>query len=442
MNIVRLNTAHQTPEDTLKIVNNVRKISDDISLLVDTKGPEVRTKDLENKIMVSEGDIIYIGDHQDKECTFQVNYDNFVKEVPAGSQVLIDDGSVIMTVKEKNNSYLTCEILNKGEIANKKSVNVPGVHLNVPSLSDKDKEYIQFAIENDLDFIAHSFVRNKEDVAEIQSLLDKANSRVKIIAKIENKEGVDNIEEILENVYGVMIARGDLGVEMPGEVVPVIQKKIINICMRMAKPVITATQMLHSMIENPAPTRAEISDVANAIYDGTDAIMLSGETAYGKYPVESVKTMTKIALTVEEEKAEMKDLPVFQTKNIVRNYLAKCTVSAAKELPVKAIIIDTLTGFSARTVSAYRGKVPIYAKCHDKRIVRELMLNYGIYPSFMEMPKSTDQLVVNGLKALLEDNKVEMKDLVAILAGVPDSENDSDFLEINTVENCLVGKNR
>ena len=442
MNIVRLNTAHQTPEITMGIINQVRSLSMDIQLIVDTKGPEVRTKDITNTIEVKEGDLLYIGEAPDDLKSFNVNYDNFIREVPEGANVLIDDGSVIMKVTEKKEKYLCCRIENKGVIENRKSVNVPEVHLNIPPLSEKDRQYIDFAVKNDIDFIAHSFVRNKNDVAAIQTILDKAGSKVKIIAKIENREGVDNIDEILDVVYGVMIARGDLGVETPGEDVPIFQKKIIDICRRRAIPVIVATQMLHTMIDNPTPTRAEISDVANAVYDGADAVMLSGETAYGKYPLESVITMAKIAARVEQAKPEIKELPTFQDKNLFRNFLAKSTVKATQELPIEAIIIDTNTGYSARTVSAYRGRVPIYANCHNMRTVRELMLSYGIYSSYSPMPETTDELVTNTLHTLLEKKKIAENDIVAILAGVPGHEEGSDFLEINAVNLCLEGRKK
>ncbi len=442
MNIARLNTAHQTPEDTLRVVKNIRAVSDQIAIIVDTKGPEVRTQNVDTPLYVQPGDEIFIGEYHGTGKHYQVNYEHFVHEVPVHARILINDGSVGMTVTEKKETYLVCRIENSGKIGNRKSVNVPGIHLNVPLLTEKDRAYIQFCAEHDIDFIAHSFVRNKKDVQDIQDMLDAAQSRVKIIAKIENRKGVENIHEILEHVFGIMIARGDLGVEIPGEEVPIVQKKIIHLCMRRAKPVITATQMLHSMTENPAPTRAEISDVANAIFDGTDAIMLSSETTHGKYPVEAVKTMARIAHTVEREKPKLTDLPVFQDKKVVRNYLAKCAVSAALELPVKAIIVDTSTGFSSRIVAAYRGHIPIYTKCHDRRVVRELMLSYGIYPSFMEMPPSTDELVGRSLTALVHENKVALNDLVVVLAGVPGHQSGSDFLEINTVEMCISGKRR
>ncbi len=440
MDVARLNTAHQTPEETLRIVNNIRAVSDLIAILIDTKGPEVRTVVSDGDVCVNDGDHVRIGAFAGVGAHYGVNYAGFVNEVPVGARILVEDGSLAMAVVEKTDDYLTCRVENAGTIRHNKSVNVPGVHLNVPSLTQKDRAYIQFCIEHDIDFIAHSFVRNQHDVMEIQQMLNAAGSRVKIIAKIENQEGLEHIQEILDVAFGIMVARGDLGVEIPGEKVPIVQKKIISLCMRRAKPVITATQMLHTMIECSVPTRAEISDVANAIFDGTDAIMLSGETAHGKYPIEAVKTMTRIAVTVEQEKTRMTDLPVFQDNNVVRNYLAKCAVTAALELPVKAIMIDTFSGYSVRILAAYRGHVPIYAKSDDMRVLRELMLSYGIYPSFLERPSSTDELICNGLADLVEKGEVAMRDLMVVLACMPGKRSSSDFLEINTVDMCMKGK--
>ncbi len=305
MNVVRINTAHQTPEDSLKVINNVRKVSDRIPILIDTKGPEIRTTLVKGDLFLKKGDKIAFKGEADaittQKCIY-VSYRNFVKEVPVGGDILIDDGELSFKVIDKKDNVLICEIMNDGWLGSRKSINVPGTEISLPSLTSRDVNYIQFAIDNDLSFIAHSFVRSKEDVIDIQKILDKKKSTLKIIAKIENKQGVDNIDEILDHAYGVMIARGDLGIEIPAEQIPTVQKKLIKKCVARRKPVIVATQMLHTMTEHPRPTRAEVSDVANAIFDGTDAVMLSGETAYGKYPLEAVKTMSRIAKQVEKNK--------------------------------------------------------------------------------------------------------------------------------------------
>ena len=304
MNVARLNTAHIEIEDAAEIVKNLRSVSDRIGILIDTKGPEVRIRDLETPLEVTTGEILSVSADQQPERGFCVNYDAFVKEVPVGSDLLIDDGEIHLTVEDKQDDLLLCKVTNSGEIKNRKSVNVPGVNMRMPSLTEKDARFVEWACENDIEFIAHSFVRNRDDVMAIQSILDRRKSPIKIIAKIENREGIDNLEAILDAAHGIMVARGDLGIEVPAEEVPNIQKMMIRTAIRKVKPVITATQMLHSMIDNPRPTRAEVSDVANAIYDGTDALMLSGETAYGTYAVEAVQTMTNIAQKVEAEKGD------------------------------------------------------------------------------------------------------------------------------------------
>ena len=439
MSVVRLNTAHQDPEDTLKIIDNVRAVSDTIALMLDTKGPEVRTAGMDESIEVVTGDRVKIGRVSDSR-TFRVTYDGFIRDIPKGAHVLIDDGLLELVVLEKTADFLDCEVRNDGVIKNRKSINVPGVHLSLPSLSDRDRMYIEFAVEHDLDFIAHSFVRHRKDVEDVQAILDRHGSRIKIIAKIENRQGVENLPEILDAAFGVMVARGDLGIEIPAAEVPGIQKHIINMCVKRAKPVITATQLLHSMIENPRPTRAEVSDVANAVFDGTDALMLSGETASGKYPIESVRTLAEIACVVEREKPQFWDLPVFQVRNRLRNYLVKAAISAALELPVKAVVVDTESGYSARIISAYRGSVPIYATSPHMRVIRELSLSYGVSASYLPKPKSTYDLVRSSLAILLDNASITLDDLVVIIAGTPGRSTGSNFIELNTARQCLIDR--
>ena len=304
MNVARLNTAHMSHEDARKVIENIRTVSGKIGILLDTKGPEIRTCPCGETLRVSYGDAVRINcEPGGKSCDdiICVSYENFVRDVPVGSSVLIDDGNVALAVLEKDEHYLYCSAENDGVILERKSINIPAVHVTLPALSEKDKGFIRFAAENDLDFIAHSFVRSKEDVLAVQEILDETDSPIKIIAKIENAEGVDNLTEILEHVYGIMIARGDLAVEIPTEQIPLIQKRIINDCIERRKPVIVATQMLHSMIESPRPTRAEVSDVANACLDHADALMLSGETAVGDYPVETVKMIARVAREADRE---------------------------------------------------------------------------------------------------------------------------------------------
>lgn len=332
MNVVRLNTAHMTLEQAKKVIENVRIVSDKIAILVDTKGPEIRTTGTREPIEVTDGDFLMIKGDPDKESSkrcLYVNYPEFVQDVPVNSPLLIDDGALRMVVIEKNEEYLLCEAKNVGKIESRKSINVPSVSFGLPSLSKKDKDFVDFCIQQDVDFIAHSFVRNKADIQAVQEILNKHNSQIKIIAKIENQAGVDNLDEILDCAYGDMVARGDLGIEMPYEKIPGTQRLIINKCIACRKPVIIATQMLHSMIDNPSPTRAEVSDIANAIFSKTDAIMLSGETAYGKYPYEAVETIARVASEVEKSRSDIHEIPMDVLSNKRSAYLTKTAVEAA-----------------------------------------------------------------------------------------------------------------
>ncbi len=373
MDVVRLNTAHQSFEESKKVIDNVRKVSDAIALIVDTKGPEIRTTAANESIELNTGDLVtFKGDPDqltNKACVY-VNYSGFVHEIPLKCRILIDDGQLELEVIEKKEDSLICKALNRGKIDGRKSINVPQVSFKLPALSEKDKEYVKFCIDQDVDFIAHSFVRNKEDIKAIQDILDERGSKIKIIAKIENQEGVDNIGEILDHVYGVMVARGDLAIEIPYEKIPGIQKMLIEKCVELRKPVIIATQMLHSMINNPRPTRAEVSDIASAIFSKTDAIMLSGETASGQYPLEAVETMAKVAREVEKSGNEIHDVPIVVLSNERSAYLTKTAVEGAVKLKAKAIIADSETGRSIRNMAGFRGQRPIFAHCYNKRVVR------------------------------------------------------------------------
>lgn len=442
MTAVRLNTAHQGLEDTLKVVQNVRAVSNKIPLVLDTKGPEVRTTKKKDKdVIVETGDIVHIkGDPaglSTKELVY-VTYAGFAKDVPVGAMVLIDDGDIGLKVTEKKGDELVCRVENGGEIGGRKSVNVPGVHIALPSISEKDAEYINFAIEHKLDFIAHSFVRNKKDVADIQRILDAKGANCKIIAKIENQEGVDNIDEIIDSVYGIMVARGDLGIEIPAEQIPAIQKEIIRKCREKCKVVITATQMLHTMIKKPRPTRAEVSDIANAVYDGTDCLMLSGETANGDYPLEAVKVMAKVAKYSEEQNQPKVDIKIDPSTEAVPAFLAETAVHAEGRIPMKGIIIDTSTGRTARYLSAFRGNVPIYAECYNEEVVRQLALSYGVHPSIMDKDaEGHDDFVQRSLGHLIQDKLLSEDDNVLILAGNFGPSTGASFIEISSVKNLL-----
>ena len=431
MNVVRLNTAHQTLDEAMKVVRNVRALSDQIALLIDTKGPEVRTCDIVVPVRVEKGEIIFMtGDRTlVAEKLIHVSYEHFVRDVQIGDKILVDDGDVELIVRDKKENCLELEASNPGEIKDKKSINVPGVNMHLESLSDKDRKFIQFAMDNKLDFIAHSFVRNKQDVMEIQQILDEQHSNIKIIAKIENQEGVNHIDEILDHVYGVMVARGDLAIEIDAEKIPLIQRYIVNKCIESKKPVIIATQMLHTMIDHPRPTRAEVSDIANAVFSGTDAIMLSGETAYGDYPLEAVKVMSRVA------EANESILPPDANRNLVRinneitAALARVAVRMTTMLPIKAIVVDTNSGRTARYLSAFRGGLPVYARCYDEHVMRELALSFGVRPYFSVKPHSRDEFMRDIPQVLLQ-NGYQPEDQILVIGGSFGHVRGASFLEV------------
>lgn len=422
MDVVRLNSAHASLEGVEKVVENVRKVSDRIAILIDTKGPEIRLTAMDSTVgfVLKQGERIIFGSSTEENCSHSELYTNcssFVNDVPVGAHILIDDGSADLLVVGKSEDRLVCEARNTAVIKGRKSINVPGVHINLPSLTDKDRSFINWAIDADIEFVAHSFVRNKEDLKEIREIIERRKSHLKIISKIENQQGIDNLETILDDCYGVMIARGDLGVEIPAERIPHIQKMIVRKCRARKKPVIVATQMLHSMIENPRPTRAEVTDVANAIAQSTDAIMLSGETALGKYPVEAVRTMCRIAEESEKFIDVSLDVNLEMVTKPIAAVLARSLVGATQEIPVKAIIFDTWTGRTGRYLAEFRPKVPIYAMCYNGFTMRELALTYDIYGYPFEITGTKEGFVQNSIRILMEDGKISKGDLVGFIGG-------------------------
>jgi pyruvate kinase len=440
MNIVRLNTAHLDFETSGKLIQNVRAVSDKIAILIDTKGPEVRTTKSDYVLHVKHGDSVIVKGNPygttDSNCVY-VSYTGFVSEITVGDHILIDDGSLDLMVKEKSGDALLCVAMNDGVIESRKSINVPGVNFNLPSLSPRDIEFIKFAVDNNLDFIAHSFVRNKEDVVAIQEILDQCKSKIKIIAKIENQQGVDHIDEILEMVHGVMVARGDLAIEIPFEKIPRIQKMLIKKCIAARKPVIIATQMLHSMITNPRPTRAEVNDVASAIYNKADAIMLSGETAYGCYALEAVQTMSKIAIEVENSYDYWANLPSNMNIDERSSFISKMAVESASMLNAKAIVADSATGKSILNMASFRGLKPILAFCYDKAIVRVLSLSFGVFADFIEETMNSQKFVINAVSKLVKENVVENTDLVVVASGNYGIEYGKSFIEISPVDKLI-----
>ena len=441
MNVVRLNTAHQNAAGMKRVIDNVREVSSHMAILVDTKGPEVRTTATDTPIDFKKGDMVNIVGNPELRTTHEtiaVTYKDFVKDVGVGAHILIDDGDLGLVVDHKDGAMLTCHVENDATMGSRQSVNVPGVRINLPALTERDRENIAFAIDYDVAFIAHSFVRSKEDIAEIRHLLDAAGSDIRIIAKIENQEGVDHIDEILEAADGIMVARGDLGIEVPQERIPGIQRRLVDKAIKAHKPVIVATQMLQSMIHNPRPTRTEVTDIANAVYSRADALMLSGETAYGDYPEEAVKVMATIALQAEQESFKEfggMDIPLSPNPDVTE-FFAKEAVMATKQMKLRAIIMDSFTGRTARYVSSFRGKCTILAICYKAKTVRHLALSYGVYAIYMPMKSYGHEFLLAALRKLLTDNMLRPEDRICYL-GSQRKEQRTSFMEMNIVENLF-----
>lgn len=412
MNVVRMNTAHATPDGIRTIIRNTREVSPHLALLIDTKGPEVRTTNVEQPITYKKGDVVKIFGRPEMDTTHDivnVSYTDFTKCVGKGAHILFDDGLLDMLVMEQVGPMLVAQVQNDGVLGAHKSVNVPGVHIDLPALTEKDKKNINLAIDEDIDFIAHSFVRSADDVMAVQKMLDERGSDIKIISKIENQEGVDNIDEIIDASYGIMIARGDLGIEVPLEQIPGIQRTIMHKCEQKKKPVIVATQMLHTMIDNPRPTRAEVTDIANAIYSRTDALMLSGETASGKYPLEAVQTMAAIAEQAEQDRMNSDDfdIPLSSTCS-QREFLAHTAIESTRKLGVAGIIAASESGQTARDIAAFRGPTPVLAICYNnEKTMRWLNLSYGVIPIYQKKHLSSLFLFVAALRMLLQKGYIK-----------------------------------
>ncbi|SIS51663.1 pyruvate kinase [Salimicrobium flavidum] len=450
MNVARLNFSHGDFEEHGSRIDNIRKASEEsgktIAILLDTKGPEIRTGDMKEKEVFLEKDsTLYVtmdpveGDAE----RISVTYPGLIDDVHKGSKILLDDGLIELLVEEidKDNNELKTTVLNNGPIKSKKGVNVPNVSVNLPGMTEKDARDIEFGIEQNVDFIAASFVRRASDVLEIKELLEKNNaSDIHIIPKIENQEGVDNIDSILKVSDGLMVARGDLGVEIPPEDVPLVQKKLITKCNQAGKPVITATQMLDSMQHNPRPTRAEASDVANAIFDGTDSIMLSGETAAGDYPVESVQTMANIAWKTETglDYASILSERTKHTDMTITDAISQSVTHTAINLDVNAIITPTESGHTARMVSKYRSQSPILAVTSSEKVNRKLSLVWGVHALMGERASSTDEMLESAVEQGLASGLVEHGNRVIITAGVPVGESGTtNLMKVHVIGNVM-----
>ncbi|WP_078545133.1 pyruvate kinase [Litchfieldia alkalitelluris] len=451
MNVARLNFSHGDFEEHGARIKNIREASKatgkTVAILLDTKGPEIRTNTMENgAIELQEGSNVIVSMEEviGTPEKFSITYSGLMDDVTTGSKILLDDGLIgleVITVDKGKNEILT-KILNSGTLKNKKGVNVPGVKVNLPGITEKDAKDIVFGIEQGVDFIAASFVRRAADVLEIRELLEEHNAaEIQIIPKIENQEGVDNIAEILEVSDGLMVARGDLGVEIPAEEVPLVQKELIKQCNAAGKPVITATQMLDSMQRNPRPTRAEASDVANAIFDGTDAIMLSGETAAGNYPVEAVTTMHNIASRAEQALVyrEILSKRSKQSGTTITDAIGQSVAHTALNLNVAAILASTASGYTAKMISKYRPKAPIVAVTANESTARKLSLVWGVYSRVGKMCKSTDEMLDVAVEQGLSSGIIKHGDLVVITAGVPAGETGTtNLIKVHVVGDVIV----
>ena len=429
MSVARMNFSHGSHEEQKKRLDMVKKLRKELGLpvaaLLDTKGPEIRIGDIEGgKVELKKGQtfVLTTEDIVGNAEIVSITYKQLYKDVKPGDSILIDDGLIGMEVQKIDGEEIVCQVKNGGFISNHKGVNVPGVELKMPFVSQKDYEDIVFAAEQDYDFIAASFTRTADDILEIRKILEeKGGQYIHIIAKIENMQGVENCEEILRVADGIMIARGDMGVEIPLEEVPVIQKKLIRMALKASKPVITATQMLDSMIKNPRPTRAETSDVANAIYQGTGAIMLSGETAAGAYPVEAVRTMARIAERTEKDidySREFKPRRLAERPDVT-NAISHATCTTAMDLNAAAIVAVTKSGRTVGRIAKYRPSCPIIGCATHSRVCRQLSLMWGVIPVEMQEEETADELFDHAVKLTEDKGLISRGDLVVITAGVP-----------------------
>ena len=447
MNVARFNFSHGSHEEHLGRFEKLKAIREElgkpVAALLDTKGPEIRLKDFKNGTEMLEAGQTFTLTTRDVEGTKEIcsiTYKDLPQDVQPGGTIMLDDGLIKLQIQTVNDTDIVCTVLNSGKIKNKKGVNVPGVHLSMPYMSQRDKDDIIFGIQQGYDFIAASFVRTAQDVYDIRNLLNQYDSNIRIIAKIENREGVNNIDSILAAADAVMVARGDLGVEIDFTELPGIQKTIIERSFSFGKPIVTATQMLDSMMVNPRPTRAEISDVANAIYDGTSAIMLSGETAAGAYPVEALKTMSAIAERTEQEGFHLRGRMMDSNpgKISVSDATAHAACLTARDVNAAAIVTVSESGTTARLLSKYRPQQPIIACVMREQVQRQLSLSWGITPLMMSLAHSTDELIEMSTALAKENGYLHNGELAVVTAGVPVGvSGTTNMIKIHMVGNCL-----
>ncbi len=446
MDVVRINSAHVSEESASRIVETVHRVNAGIPVMLDTKGPEIRVttiaEEYGNGIRFAAGDRVVVrgsagGDPTTRKVVY-MNVPSIVRDIPVGARMLVADGEMELLVTDKNDEELSCEFVRGGTMRSRKSVNVPGVSIDLPSVTEKDRRFIEWAVANDVDFIAHSFVRSARDIAAVQEILDAHDSPIKIISKIENQEGLDHLDEIIEHSYGVMVARGDLGVELPAEAIPNAQRRIVERCIAAKRPVIIATQMLYSMVHSPRPTRAEVSDVASAIYQRVDAVMLSDETAMGEYPREAVETMARVAREIERDEshfAPMIDMDMVSVNHEITAQLARSAVRACSNLPVRYVVLDTRTGRTGRYVAAFRGRKVVLAVCYRRHAQRILALSYGVIP-ILRTQKLSDKyhFLSDALEVLDRYGRLEPSDLLAVVGGSFGPAGGASYVELSTVE--------
>lgn len=455
MNVARFNFSHGTHENHLEAMERVKRVSAalkrPIALMLDTKGPEIRTGNTPENIpvLIRKGDKVCVtvdgaetsAATESEPARLSVSWSALPQRIEKGNRILVADGLLELEVEETDGFTVRAVAKNSGEISSKKNVNLIGLHAGLPIMSEQDKMDIKFGVEQNVDFIAASFVSYASEVQEIRRYLESLNSKARIIAKIENEEGLNNIREIAEAADGVMIARGDLGVQLPTEKIPLAQKHIIRICRQLGKPVITATQMLESMISHPRPTRAELTDVANAIFDGTDAVMLSGETANGSYPIEAVETMVRVAVTVEfspEYYKKMRESFEMDLHGDISRIVSQNAYQTARDVNATAIITPTLSGNTARMVSMFRPEQPILAVTPHPQVERQLLLNWGIFPLFAELVTDSDDMVQNAIKSAHDAGAVRISDRIVMVSGFPLSASVVNTIRVLYVGNELV----
>lgn len=447
MNCARFNFSHGTHESHLATLRKLRKVRDEmgapVAAMLDTKGPEIRIRSFANGPITLEQGAEFILTTEDvpgDATRVSVTYENLHKELSEGCRVLVDDGLVELRVSKIAGREIHCKVENGGALSSNKSINIPDVHIKLPSLTDKDRDDLRFAVENDFDFIAASFVRKAADVEDIRACLrEHGGEEIRVISKLENREGVENLDEIIAASDGIMVARGDLGVEIPAHEVPILQKKMIKATIRQGKPVITATQMLDSMIRNPRPTRAEVSDVANAVFDGTSCVMLSGETASGKYPLEALRTMVSTATAAEgaiDYWGRFRDNNLRPGVSSINDAITHSCCLTAMDLGAAAILAATKSGYTAKVISRFRPACPIVALCQTEKTRRQMAISWGVHPLLSGLVDSTDRLFSLAVDVALKEEAIHRGDTVVITAGLPIGESGT----TNLIKAQVVGK--